>query len=94
MSVVPLIVVGTVHNATNGVKVWLALIVTNTRLGAGRPAAAQELPQVIAVASSHWQVSGKLAGNVSAPGGYFIELLIAVWMPVLQAALTGGLSRI
>ena len=69
MSVTPFIVIGTVHNATNGVKVWVALIVTNTRLGAGREAAAQELPQVIAVWSSHWQVSGKLAGNVSAPDG-------------------------
>jgi len=69
MSVTPFIVIGTVHNATNGVNVWLALTVMNTRLGAGRLAAAQELPQVIAVASSHWQVSGKLAGKVSAPDG-------------------------
>ena len=69
MSVTPFIVVGTVHNATNGVNVWLALTVMNTRLGAGRPAAAQELPQVIVVASSHSHFSGKLAGNVSAPEG-------------------------
>jgi hypothetical protein len=71
-------------HGTNGVKAWLALIFMKTRLGAGRPAVAQDSLQAINVPSSHSQLWGKLAGKVNA-GAKVIELCIEFWMPSVSA---------
>ena len=96
MSVTPFNVVGTVHNAMNGVNVWPTVTLKKTRLGEGRPAVLQELPQVIADWSSHWQVKLIVQGpepptvQEDSGGFKFNELLIVFLMSVKHAALTVG----
>jgi hypothetical protein len=78
-----------------GVKACVAVTLTKTRLGPGRPATAHELLQEIERglgASLHSQLIGKLAGKESA-GLNVIELVIALWMSVWQVVFIGGVLR-
>src|SRR6266404_6565366 len=65
-----------------GVKAWLAVTVTNTRLGVF-PAPTQVVPQVIELPSSHSQLGEGSLGNVSA-GLKLPEFCTAFLMPVMQ----------
>jgi hypothetical protein len=65
-----------------GVKVWLAVTVTNTRLGVF-PTPTQVVPQVIELPSAHSQLGEGSLGNVIA-GLKVPEFCIAFLMPVTQ----------
>ena len=59
----------TAGHGVSGVKLWFAQTATKTRFGAGRPAVAQDWPQLIALPSSHWQVTpGQLVAEVQEEG--------------------------
>ena len=85
ISVLLVSVVGIPGQDTIGVNAWLAVTVTNTRLGVF-PAPTQVVPQVIDAPSAHSQLAGngeEPLGNVNA-GLKFPEFCMTFLMPVMQ----------